>query len=121
MRSLTLLDERGAMPPLQALSEQDATRPVVLIGFQKQGNLGIGYLAATLMRRGHRVKVLDFEDAAEQILATIEAEAPVVVGFSLIFQFYLPRFRDAIPAEPWRPVSFHNRRALSKSESRANA
>ncbi|HRC25030.1 MAG TPA: radical SAM protein [Nitrospira sp.] len=93
MRSLTLLDERGAMPPLQALSEQDATRPVVLIGFQKQGNLGIGYLAATLMRRGHRVKVLDFEDAAEQILATIEAEAPVVVGFSLIFQFYLPRFR----------------------------
>ena len=93
MRSLTLLDERGAMPSLQALSEQDATRPVVLIGFQKQGNLGIGYLAATLMRRGHRVKVLDFEDAAEQILATIEAEAPVVVGFSLIFQFYLPRFR----------------------------
>jgi hypothetical protein len=56
MRSLTLLDESGAMPPLQALSEQDATRPVVLIGFQKQGNLGIGYLAATLMRRGHRVK-----------------------------------------------------------------
>ena len=50
MRSLTLLDERGAMPSLQALSEQDATRPVVLIGFQKQGNLGIGYLAATLMR-----------------------------------------------------------------------
>jgi len=66
---------------------------VVLIGFQKQGNLGIGYLAATLMRRGHRVKVLDFEDAAEQILATVEAEVPVVVGFSLIFQFYLPRFR----------------------------
>lgn len=93
MRSLTLLDERGAMPSLQALSEQDATRPVVLIGFQKQGNLGIGYLAATLMRRGHRVKVLDFEDAAEQILATIKAEVPVVVGFSLIFQFYLPRFR----------------------------
>ena len=93
MRSLTLLDESGAMPPLQALSEQDATRPVVLIGFQKQGNLGIGYLAATLMRRGHRVKVLDFEDAAEQILATIKAEVPVVVGFSLIFQFYLPRFR----------------------------
>ena len=87
MRSLTVLSERGDTPRLQALSQHEGTRPVVLIGFQKQGNLGIGYLAATLMRRGHRVKVLDFEDAAEQILATVEAEVPVVVGFRSSFNF----------------------------------
>jgi radical SAM superfamily enzyme YgiQ (UPF0313 family) len=65
----------------------------VLIGFQNQGNLGIGYLAATLMRRGHSVTVVDFQDHPEHILAVVQAEQPVLVGFSLIFQFYLPQFR----------------------------
>ena len=93
MKSLTVLNDSADVSRLQLTPMIDAPKPVVLIGFQKQGNLGIGYLAATLANRGYRVKVLDFEDSADEILEVIEKDPPVVVGFSLIFQFYLPRFR----------------------------
>lgn len=65
---------------------------VVLVGFLAQGNLGLGYLAATLKEAGHSVTVLDFESAPEEILQTIARTRPVLVGFSLIFQFYIRRF-----------------------------
>lgn len=72
--------------------ERDASRNVVLIGFQNQGNLGLGYLAATLESVGYHVEVLDCEAPPDEMLATIRRLDPVVVGFSLIFQFYVHRF-----------------------------
>ena len=69
-------------------------RPVVLVGFQEQANLGLGYLAATLRQHGDVVHVFDFEQDADEIAREVARIDPVVVGFSLIFQFYLPRFRD---------------------------
>ena len=33
---------------------------VILIGFQEQGNLGVGYVAAMLLQRGFAVRILDF-------------------------------------------------------------
>jgi anaerobic magnesium-protoporphyrin IX monomethyl ester cyclase len=72
--------------------ERDTTRRVVLVGFLRQGNLGLGYLAATLEEQGYHVDVVDFEDAPAGILATIRRAGPVLVGFSLIFQFYVHRF-----------------------------
>lgn len=65
----------------------------VLIGFQEQGNLGIGYVAAALIQRGVAVRILDFRDSPESILAAIRATEPTLVGFSLIFQYYVPQFR----------------------------
>lgn len=73
---------------------RDVSRSVVLIGFKRQGNLGLGYLAATLERFGYRVEVLDFEEPYERIAATILRLEPVLVGFSLIFQFYVNRFEQ---------------------------
>lgn len=64
----------------------------VLIGFQDQGNLGVGYLAATLAQHGFTARMLDFRQEADSILETVRAEQPVLVGFSLIFQYYLPQF-----------------------------
>jgi anaerobic magnesium-protoporphyrin IX monomethyl ester cyclase len=72
--------------------ERDTSRAVVLVGFQQQGNLGIGYLAATLAGRGYRVEVVDFEEPQDALLDVIEETHPVLVGFSLIFQFYVHRF-----------------------------
>ena len=46
---------------------RDTTRPVVLVGFKRQGNLGLGYLASTLRARGYPVEILDFEDPYEKI------------------------------------------------------
>jgi radical SAM superfamily enzyme YgiQ (UPF0313 family) len=71
-------------------------RPVLLIGFQRQGNLGLGYLAATLRRSGHTVEVLDFECQPADILAAARRLDPVLIGFSLIFQFYIHTFGTLI-------------------------
>ncbi len=64
----------------------------VLVGFHDQGNLGIGYLAATLRTNGFAVCVLDFREGPPAILRAIQQARPEVVGFSLIFQYYLPQF-----------------------------
>src|SRR5919106_2828505 len=74
--------------------ERDASRSVVLIGFKRQGNLGLGYLAATLESVGYHVEVVDFEEPHHEVLALIQRLDPVVVGFSLIFQFYVHGFEE---------------------------
>jgi anaerobic magnesium-protoporphyrin IX monomethyl ester cyclase len=67
---------------------------VVLVGFQDQGNLGMGYLASTLAAHGHTVELLDFREGNDRIRETVLDADPLVVGFSLIFQYYLPGFRE---------------------------
>lgn len=74
--------------------QRNEPRPIVLIGFQHQGNLGLGYLAATLRRAGYRVVLLDIEAPSSQLVAATQAAQPLLIGFSLIFQFYLPRFAE---------------------------
>ena len=66
---------------------------VALIGYQDQGNLGMGYLAAVLKERGHNVQMIDVRDKRESIAERLAAQQPLVVGFSLIFQAFLPQFR----------------------------
>ena len=69
-----------------------ASRPVVLVGFQEQANLGLGYLASSLRRHGYRVLVLDVEQSPRDILDVLARETPLLVGFSLVFQYYVRRF-----------------------------
>jgi radical SAM superfamily enzyme YgiQ (UPF0313 family) len=71
---------------------RDTSRPVMLVGFVDQENLGLGYLAATLQRFGYRVAVFDFERDPAEILEAARADNPLIIGFSLIFQFYVPKF-----------------------------
>ncbi|HTR15004.1 MAG TPA: radical SAM protein [Roseiarcus sp.] len=71
---------------------RDASRPVALIGFQEQSNLGLGYLSAVLKQHGYSVDVFDFDQDPDVIVAHARASAPVLIGFSLIFQFYVERF-----------------------------
>jgi radical SAM superfamily enzyme YgiQ (UPF0313 family) len=82
----------GSVFELAAARERDVSRSVVLVGFKRLGNLGLGYLAATLESQGYAVEVADFEDPPELILETVRAADPLLVGFSLIFQFYVDRF-----------------------------
>jgi radical SAM superfamily enzyme YgiQ (UPF0313 family) len=70
----------------------DATRPVVLVGFQNLGNLGLGYLSAVLRQRGYLVQVVDIERPPGEILHIAQTLNPLLMGFSLIFQFHLPRY-----------------------------
>ena len=80
----SVLDDRPA-----AGSRPDA----VLIGYQDQGNLGMGYLASVLRERGRSVEMIDIREGPERIGERLIASPPLVVGFSLIFQFFLPQFR----------------------------
>jgi anaerobic magnesium-protoporphyrin IX monomethyl ester cyclase len=66
---------------------------VALVGYQDQGNLCMGYLAAALQRHGCTVDLIDVRDGGEKIAERLAASQPLVVGFSLIFQFFLPQFR----------------------------
>jgi anaerobic magnesium-protoporphyrin IX monomethyl ester cyclase len=66
---------------------------VVLIGYQEEGNLGMGYLAAVLRQHGHTVEMVDVRDDPAEIAARLSDRQPLVVGFSLIFQAFLPQFR----------------------------
>jgi radical SAM superfamily enzyme YgiQ (UPF0313 family) len=71
---------------------RDTSRPVVLIGFQRQSNLGVGYLASTLRREGYAVEVFDYESDRSDILDAARRLNPIVIGFSLIFQSYVRHF-----------------------------
>jgi anaerobic magnesium-protoporphyrin IX monomethyl ester cyclase len=75
---------------------RDTSRTVMLIGFQRHSNLGIGYLAATLQRWGYRVEVFDFEADRNQILQAARSADPVLIGFSLIFQSYITWFGSLV-------------------------
>jgi len=74
----------------------DTSRPVLLIGFQNQGNLGLGYLASSVKQYGYQVETLDFEREPEEILRVARQLKPILIGFSLIFQFYIRRFGELI-------------------------
>jgi radical SAM superfamily enzyme YgiQ (UPF0313 family) len=67
---------------------------VVLIGYQDQGNLGMGYLASVLQQDGRDIELIDVRDGPEAICQRLQSRQPSVVGFSLIFQFFLPQFRS---------------------------
>jgi radical SAM superfamily enzyme YgiQ (UPF0313 family) len=66
---------------------------VALIGFQDQGNLGLGYLSAVLRENGCSARMIEVRDGHDSIAAQLLRWQPLVVGFSLIFQFFLPQYR----------------------------
>lgn len=73
-------------------ADAESKRSVVLVGFQRQGNLGLGYLASTLRQAGFPVEIVDIEEPPEVVLEAVKRTDPVLVGFSLIFQFYIRRY-----------------------------
>ena len=70
----------------------------MLIGFQSMGNLGLGYLAATLRQSGYDVRVLDIELPERALVEAVRDAQPLLVGFSLIFQFYIRRYASLMEA-----------------------
>ena len=53
----------------------------------------MGYLTAVLQQRGYTVEMLDIRDGPTRIADYLRARDPVLVGFSLIFQYFLPQYR----------------------------
>ena len=84
-----ILSASSLDPPVKS----GETAEIALIGYQDQGNLGMGYLSAVLQRRGHSVLMIDVRDGSASIAERLASRQPLVVGFSLIFQVFLPQFR----------------------------
>ena len=84
-----ILSASSLGPPVRS----SETAEIALIGYQDQGNLGMGYLSAVLQQRGHTVQMIDVRDGPEKIAERLVLRQPLVVGFSLIFQVFLPQFR----------------------------
>jgi radical SAM superfamily enzyme YgiQ (UPF0313 family) len=89
MTSVIMRPVRQTHRPLEPDGLQ---RDVLLVGFQDQGNLGMGYLASTLVSHGYSVEMLEFRDGVDNIKAHALSAEPTVIGFSLIFQFFLPEY-----------------------------
>lgn len=70
--------------------------PVVLIAFEEFDNLGIGYLRSVLSESGISTTVIDFKYENEKILEMLLKLNPVLVGFSVIFHFYIKSFAELI-------------------------
>jgi len=70
--------------------------PIALVAFQEQDNLGVGYLAAVLHRNGFDVRLLDFRLGSAEIACRVREIDPLVIGFSIIFQYHLEAFKELI-------------------------
>jgi anaerobic magnesium-protoporphyrin IX monomethyl ester cyclase len=82
--------------PTEADRKRDTARPIMLVGFQHQGNLGLGYLTSVLRRYGYTVHVVDIEQSPDEIVRTAREIDPVLIGFSLIFQFFIERYGELL-------------------------
>jgi len=80
---------------------------VMFVAYQDHDNLGVGYLASVVQEAGFRPLVVDFRMGPERILELIRARDPIVIGFSIIFQFYSPEFQELMQYLRDHGVSCH--------------
>jgi radical SAM superfamily enzyme YgiQ (UPF0313 family) len=73
-----------------------SARPVVIVAFKEFDNLGVGYLAAIISDVGYEPQIIDFIDGREKILQIIKKLNPLIVGFSVIFQYHIIEFKHLI-------------------------
>src|SRR5690242_14357446 len=71
---------------------------VLLVGFQDQENLGLGYLASSLKAVGHEARIESFVADPVPLLLLAQQWEPDIIGFSMIFQFMAPDFAQIISA-----------------------
>ena len=72
------------------------THPVVFVAFEEFDNLGVGYLSSVLSEAGYESSVIDFKDKKEAVLKTLKKLKPLIVGFSVIFQYHIYEFEELI-------------------------
>jgi radical SAM superfamily enzyme YgiQ (UPF0313 family) len=76
------------------MKTQDNLRAdVVLVGYERQENLGLRSIVAYLAANGHHAALVPFSPGCDEaVLSAVEKHKPRLVGFSLIFQYSLSEF-----------------------------
>jgi len=73
-----------------------STRSIIIIAFKEFDNLGVGYLASVLSSEGYNPRIIDIRDGKKEILNEINKTKPFIVGFSVIFQYYINDFKELV-------------------------
>ena len=81
--------------------------PILFVAFEEQDNLGVGYIASVLTQNGFDIKIIDFRTGNEHILEQVIRYNPLVIGFSIIFQYHIYDFKDLISYLREQGVSCH--------------
>jgi len=72
------------------------THPVIFIAFKDCDNLGIGYMEAILRVAGFETKILNLSGNKTEIYRTLKRLNPRIVGFSVIFDCHIYKFKDLV-------------------------
>lgn len=72
------------------------THPIIFIAFEEFDNLGVGYMVSVLSESGYEPQIIDFQSGEEEILKKLKKVKPLLVGFSLIFQYHIYEFQKLI-------------------------
>jgi anaerobic magnesium-protoporphyrin IX monomethyl ester cyclase len=83
------------------------THTVVFIASREYDNLGIGYMAALLSGAGFTTKVIDFLKNKDDILRTVEKINPLIIGFSVIFEYHIKQFIDLVISLREKGINCH--------------
>lgn len=70
------------------------SKTVVIVAVSQYDNLGAGYLSSVLKSKGFRALILNPLGNKAAVLRTIKRLDPLLVGFSVIFQYHIDLFRD---------------------------
>lgn len=67
---------------------------VCFVSFLDQDNLGVGYLASSLLQTEHfDITLIDIRETVPVIIKSIVEAKPLIVGFSIVFQAQLDAFQ----------------------------
>jgi radical SAM superfamily enzyme YgiQ (UPF0313 family) len=71
-------------------------KSVVFVAFQQRENLGIGYMHAILSEAGYDVSIIEFRKDSANILKELSELNPLMVGFSVIFEYHIYEFQELV-------------------------
>jgi anaerobic magnesium-protoporphyrin IX monomethyl ester cyclase len=70
------------------------SQTVIFIAHKEYDNLGLGYMASLLSVEGFAVRVIDISKSKKSILSIVKKLNPVLIGYSVIFQYNFRLFID---------------------------
>jgi len=71
-------------------------QPVVFVAINEYDNLGVGYLSSALSAAGYKTRVINFYKRDSDIFRIIKRLDPLLVGFSVVYQYHIALYRDLI-------------------------
>ncbi len=71
---------------------------VILVGYEDRDNLGLRYLLSSLRAAGYSGEIVRYRSEPAQLIEIVRRRRPLVIGFSLIFQYMAPDFARVIKA-----------------------